>query len=809
MALPITVIALCLSQLTGGDGPVAGQSLEPLPPFHTPHGVFRLTEAPDFKAYHVDTEFLAADIQRAHKSARQLFGKRLVWLDSPSAATRTALASNPALTALHAYRVAESGALLLSDGRVALRFSPEADTVALARDAVRLGAVRSWIYDRRRRLMRLEVSPERALSVAAALHTRLDVEWAEPDFIHRVEQAVAPDDPLLPQQWHLPLISAEAGWEIETGSSAIRIAILDSGVDLTHPDLVEKMVDPRDTENLDNDPTPDASEAHGTACAGLAAATGDNAQGVAGVCLGCAIIPVRIFSGTGFGRAGAESDGILWALDRGASVISNSWGPTQATPISFSLDLAITEAALSGRDGLGAIVVFAAGNGARAIADFELAAHPLVVSIGASGRNDLRALFSNFGPSLGLLAPAGAVTTDSQGSLGYTDGDYMSAFGGTSASAPVAAGVIGLMLSADPQLTRGQVVSALMESADPIGAEAYVDGRNDFYGAGRLNALRALTRVVDGELCVPSVEACDNGLDDDCDLLVDDNDPSCAPGRGELCGVDPNRCQAGHVCLSESPGSTRSRCFLVCDSATDCEDDVCLPLSNDLSVCAQEGSVACPSCGDDVRCDQDSVCVAYADLSLSLCTQACETSEQCPLGFFCATSSAGERACAPLSFSCSPLGPAAGAPCAADDSCALGSVCTGDGRCARVCREDGDCLGSETCNDSAAVGLRFCVCGCDLSDGCDTGCDCDFACVESCQCDTSDGCDPGCPCDAECSLDVPCHDDRCDANCRCDDESEGGSQSDGCSQNPRPGVWIALLYIIQRRRRLEPASKRQ
>lgn len=808
MAMPITVIALCLFQLTGSDDPIGDQSLESVPPFHTPHGVFRLTDVPDFKAYRVDRESVATKMQRTHKSVRPLLGKRMVWLDSPSAATLTAFASDPALTALRAYRVAESGALMLSDGRVVLRFSPDADTVALARDMANWGVIRSWIYDRRRRLMRLEVSPERALSISAALHARPDVEWAEPDFIHRIEQTVVPNDPLLAQQWHLPLIAAEPGWEIESGSSEIRIAILDSGVDLTHPDLVGKLVDPRDTENLDDDPTPDASEAHGTACAGLAAATGDNAQGVAGVCLGCSIVPVRVFSGTGFGRAGAESDGILWALDRGAAVISNSWGPAEAVPISFSLDLAITEAALSGRDGLGAIVVFAAGNSARAIEEFELAAHPMVVSVGASGQNDLRELFSNFGPSLGLLAPAGAVTTDSQGSLGYTDGDYMTAFGGTSAAAPVAAGVMGLMLSADPHLTRGQVVSALMESADQIGAEGYIDGRNDFYGAGRLNALRAISRVVDGELCVPTAEACNNGLDDDCDLLVDNDDPSCAPGRGELCGVDPNRCRAGHVCLSESPGSERSRCFLVCDSTTDCEDDVCLPLSNDLSVCAQAGRVACPSCGDDVRCDQNSVCVAYADLSLSLCTQTCETSDQCPLGFFCAASSAGDRACAPLSFSCSPLGPAPGAPCAADDSCALGSVCTSAGRCARVCREDDDCLDSEMCSDSAAAGLRFCVCGCDLSDGCDTGCDCDFACVESCQCDASDECDPGCPCDLDCSSDVACDEDRCDETCRCNEDLETDVQSDGCSQSPLPGLWIAMLYAM-RRGRLANKPRRQ
>lgn len=758
-------LALSVASPLGANEPPANL------PYHTPSGTLSLRV--DAAVVAVEARDLNAlrPVFEKHPGLRatRLFHADQVIVEGapdPGAVRRELVGAGA--RALVAYRTSR-GALLISDGTIALRVGSLVDGKELEAWSVAAGASQIEQVDRRRGLYRVFAAPEMAVSVADALHKHGRVRWAHPDFIYRVRQHFSPNDEFYAQQWHHAFIGAEGGWELHRGASSVKIAILDSGVDMQHPDLAAKLVDPRDTESQDSDPTPDYAEAHGTACAGLAAAVSHNGTGIAGVCHNCSIIPIRIFPGSGFARFGADADGILWASDKGAAVISNSWGPAEPSPTPFNLDFAIQTATEEGRGGLGAVVLIAAGNDGRENESYEVASHPLVLGIGATSWNDTRETYSNYGAELDLVAPAGSVTTDNRGNGGYVSGDYMSSFGGTSAATPVVAGVVGLIVSANPTLTRGQIHSLLFETADKIGGVAYPGGKNTFYGYGRVNALRALQGASGDAICQPLTENCSNGIDDDCDFLVDSDDPNCAPGPGESCGAPTYQCQQGSVCIAEDQSGTTNSCYRVCESAAECSgEEQCVPLSNDMSVCLEGGTGTCPPCGD-LTCDEDSLCLSLEEPPLTLCAPDCVDNTDCPTGFYCAPLSGGGGACVPLSFSCSVWGPGPGDACQ-DDSCALGNICLGDGFCYAACESSTECAEGESCQATTSAGINFCDCACDATGACDAGCSCDRDCQTSCQCNSSSACDPGCPCDPDCDSACDCdiNAEVCDVGCGCD-----------------------------------------
>jgi len=241
--------------------------------------------------------------------------------------------------------------------------------------------------------------------------------YSVPNFVMRLEpMSVTPDDTYFEEQWALNNtgqtggtpnadMDAPAGWQITTGSCEIIIAIIDSGVELIHADLITKLVDGRDCIYDDNDPSPVSDDAHGTACAGLAAADTNNATGVAGVCWNCKIMPVRVFENN-WTNYDILSKGIKWAADNGADVLSNSWG---GGPSNDKIHSAIIHAKNNGRDGKGCVIVFASGNGNGPVS--YPAKYDEVIAVGATDHNDVRwAIFedwgSNYGSELDVVAPS-------------------------------------------------------------------------------------------------------------------------------------------------------------------------------------------------------------------------------------------------------------------------------------------------------------------------------------------------------------------------------------------------------------------
>jgi len=167
--------------------------------------------------------------------------------------------------------------------------------------------------------LQLDGSPDAAL---ALLRADPRVRYAELDGVVRASRV--PNDEYLPTQWSVTKTHAEQAWDVSTGSSQVVVGILDTGVDPSQPDLRGKLVAGYDYVNNDQDPSDD--NGHGTAVAGVVAASSDNGIGVAGYCWACRLMPVKVLGPDGTGFASGLAQGIVWATDHGARVINASLG---------------------------------------------------------------------------------------------------------------------------------------------------------------------------------------------------------------------------------------------------------------------------------------------------------------------------------------------------------------------------------------------------------------------------------------------------------------------------------------------------
>ena len=408
---------------------------------------------------------------------------------------------------------------------------------------------------------------ENPVKIANRLTRYPEVLVAEPNILVETQQHYTPRDPLYPKQWYLnnkggnELVSgaqiyAEPAWNMTRGVRSIVIAIADDSVDTTHPDFQGqgKIVSPIDLKEGDSSPMPVAdSDNHGTSCAGVALAE-ENGKGIVGVAPGCALMPIRA---TGFLDDDSVEKIFNWAIEKGAAVISCSWGPAAVYyPLSLRQSAVITKAATQGRGGRGCVILFAAGNANRPVNGTVnekgwpnnilggqtrwlsgFAVHPDVIAVSASTSLNKKAAYSNWGTSISVCAPSnnappgtwlpetgfiatppevtqylpglGVFTADRVGDRGYDMGDYTDTFGGTSSATPVVAGVAALVLSANPRLTAREVRGILEQTAEKIvdpdpdpqlgnrmGNYDPNNGRSDWFGYGKVNALKAVQAAV-------------------------------------------------------------------------------------------------------------------------------------------------------------------------------------------------------------------------------------------------------------------------------------------------------------------------
>jgi len=288
------------------------------------------------------------------------------------------------------------------------------------------------------------------------------------------------DDPYFDQQWYLFNIEAPDAWDKSLGEDVI-IALVDSGVDLTHQDLADNILaDGKDFGDGDDDPGDE--NGHGTMVCGVIAGIQNNGLGISGVAPESKILPLKINPGGNDSfEASAVAEALLYASDYGVTVINLS--------IEFEEESQLVEEAIDYAYNKGCLIIAAAGNSNNPIVSFP-ASLDEVMAVSATDGTNVRASFSNYGPEIELSAPGEFIYTTSLGG-GITIVD------GTSFSAPLVSGVAALVAARNPYLEKEQLREYLIKTADDLG----VAGRDDEYGYGKVNALKAVNIVS----CTPVV----------------------------------------------------------------------------------------------------------------------------------------------------------------------------------------------------------------------------------------------------------------------------------------------------------------
>jgi len=349
--------------------------------------------------------------------------------------------------------------------------------------------------------------PSAAFETQAQLSALPEVAVVELDWLVLYSLMLTPSDTYWPKQWGMKRIKMSTAWQIQTGAAGLIIGLPDSGVDLTHPDLL--LTDPSTHFNAVEAETgpgpynagPDPSfpgAAHGTLLAGLAAAALDNARGVAGVAGGCPILPARVLPNPTASRFAAA---INWCVAKGARVINMSWSAGHPS--------AVVEGAIDNAWAAGVVLCAAAGNQMGPVEEprFEgvvfPATHPRCIAVGATDRinrrksqasADAEQWASCFGPELDVCAPGVQLwSTDIQGNGGWNDngggpktwmfvnypscgdanGDYFSLMGGTSGATAHVSGLAALLMLENPTLTNQQVRDIIEKTCTKISPAVY------------------------------------------------------------------------------------------------------------------------------------------------------------------------------------------------------------------------------------------------------------------------------------------------------------------------------------------------
>jgi serine protease len=309
--------------------------------------------------------------------------------------------------------------------------------------------------------------------------------------------ATASNDPYFAKQWGLEKIQAEQAWSTATGAG-ITVAVVDTGVDLGHPDLAAHIVG-SGQDFVDDDGNAQDENGHGTHVAGIAAAVTGNGIGVAGTAPDASILPVRVLDEDGSGSTEDIAAGIRYAADNGADVINLSLGYLSGVDkvLLITGELDPVYEAIDYAHSLGVVVAVAAGNDSFPLCA-EPSGHPDVLCVGATDQRDARSWFSNGDTTMTghyLVAPGGdGLTCESDIFSTYlrTAESFCSeepgyeAISGTSMATPFVSGVAALVDSLG--LTREAIIACLESTTDDLGTP----GRDPIFGYGRVNAANAV-----------------------------------------------------------------------------------------------------------------------------------------------------------------------------------------------------------------------------------------------------------------------------------------------------------------------------
>ncbi len=389
------------------------------------------------------------------------------------------------------------------------------------------------------------------------LYQEGDVKFCYPNWLrprerrfNSLERRFFPNDPLFSDQWSfhnsgqgggvagedVDIISA---WEDFEGSG-VTIAIVDDGLETSHEDLAGNIVPEYQWDYVgdDPDPNPGTGDNHGTACAGIAAGVGGNGLGISGAAPAAGLVGLRLLGATtDINEADAltRSDGVI-------DIRSNSWGPsdlgTELEGPGALTKAAMLDGVTNGRNGKGTIYVWAGGNGKENEDNSNYDGYanaPYSVAVAATTDSGVQAWYSEPGANLLVNAPSsggasGIATTDLMGSDGYDPGDYTHSFGGTSAAAPLVAGIAALILNANPELTWRDVQQILATTAqrNDMGDSDWVQNGagywvNHKYGFGRVDASAAVSAAGNWSLLGPQYVVSGSAAPH---LSIPDNDPN-------------------------------------------------------------------------------------------------------------------------------------------------------------------------------------------------------------------------------------------------------------------------------------------
>jgi Subtilisin-like serine proteases len=549
--------------------------------------------------------------------------------------------------------------------------------------------------------------------------------------------------------------------EIEAGNlegfEVAKVAIMDSGVDFNHPDLKNKledgfnMVHTGETGNPGtydpNDPQNamygSAGYSHGTNCAGVAAAEG-NEIGTVGICPWCGIYPVTYMEG-GMGTQESSSDKKLleiytkYAEDPAIVAVNCSFGPMAGfgdIPASEGEIKSHKKFMQEGRNGKGGVIVYASGNDGvdasyTGILTYkfkmnrgEEEVESSVVTVGASSGWDTRVTYSNFGEMLDIVAPSlsmrptlGIATSYLTGYGDMEDKDYTNQFSGTSSAAPVITGVFGVLFSVNPELTLEEAIDILHKSADKVNPETGFykeDGHSIKYGFGRVNLLKAVRLAMGKEMCEKSADETADNIDNNCDGKVDE-------GLTKDISKVSAKCKENADCETADFTGKEVSCLSGVSGKFNLKDGYCV-IKNDKFTCP-DGTAPTDDYGQDclLECNDDNPCpkgFACTDKMLGLCYPECSDNDDCSQDAYCDETT---KLCR-LNPS-EPMG-----PCETTEDCKYGAMMClteiPDGICLIMCRDDNNCNDVENGPNKCAevnfggYNMNLCLPGCEDDSQC-------------------------------------------------------------------------------------------